>query len=823
MPHHPNDNLYPHLGLIAASLARERRRRPVPPTPPPPRGGRHHFADELLTRIDQIGIEVAQRPQPAGISAHLVFRIPFARGTLIDGIAKRLAEVGLTVVSIEPNQAVVAFKEDADLIHFRNAIASYRRGPRIDPATNRRFASTKWDLLEYLHATDIRLWSREDRIGPRLRLAMENDGIDVTRLYKLDVELWHPGTAAQAEQLVNEIGILLQTPQERIFDRFVGREICILRVGALGETLNQLLEITSVAEVELPPIANFDPMHAAQATQDHFPIPPTPDADGPRVCILDSGISMNHPLLRANVGHAAAILTEGGDAADQNGHGTMVAGLAVFGDIRDCYENGLFESPINVFSGRVLNDNLQFDDNRLIITQIRTAVMTFIAPPHNCRVFNLSLGSGSPAFVHGAERQPIWAETLDIIAREFKVLFVVAAGNNRAVMTHNSEEAEAILQTFPASLFDTSARLDDPATSAIAITVGSLAQTDMIALQQGTRQDDIAQTIARSDCPSPFTRTGPGIARGLKPEFVDYGGNLAIRGFGAIRRIAAEPATSTMSLSHEPTRSLFAYDVGTSFAVPRTARKAALAWHALSNVLQTDPDPNLVRALLAVSASVPANAQDLLSVLPGPEDKIARACGYGLIDLDLAMDSADRRVCLVKQDRLILDSFKVYEVPVPAEFCSAPGRKTISVSLAFDPPVRKRRAEYLGVEMSFRLIRGKTLDQIVDAYRQLAPNEEPESAINGRNLVKLEPAENSRSTAGIRKKSTLQKASHTFLRLYDYGETYYLVVRAERKWAPLDIQNQDYGLVVTLSAEEPRLYQLIRERIQAAVRVRARA
>jgi hypothetical protein len=143
------------------------------------------------------------------------------------------------------------------------------------------------------------------------------------------------------------------------------------------------------------------------------------------------------------------------------------------------------------------------------------------------------------------------------------------------------------------------------------------------------------------------------------------------------------------------------------------------------------------------------------------------------------MDSSDRRVCLVAQGSLELDCFTVYEVPVPPEFCSAPGKKTISVALAFDPPVRRRRAEYLGVEMSFRLIRGRSLEQVVAAYKTLAPDEEPERAIRGRFLVKLEPPEASRSMAGIRKKSTLQKACCTFQRLREYGESYHLVVRAE--------------------------------------------
>lgn len=109
--------------------------------------------------------------------------------------------------------------------------------------------------------------------------------------------------------------------------------------------------------------------------------------------------------------------------------------------------------------------------------------------------------------------------------------------------------------------------------------------------------------------------------------------------------------------------------------------------------------------------------------------------------------------------------------------------------------------------MSYRLIRGFPLDRVVDAYRRLGPDEEPERMIRGKYLVDLRPVENSRSTLATRKKSTLQKASCTFQRLHDYGETYYLVVRAERKWAPPN-ERQNFGVVVSMAAGRAQVVPL---------------
>ena len=202
----------------------------------------------------------------------------------------------------------------------------------------------------------------------------------------------------------DELRQLLQAcplSDNRLLDSFVGDSLLLAKVSVTGTVLSQLFDLDGVAEVELPPVAHFDPIRAFRTTARQFPSPPRPPANGPSVCILDSGITSNHPLLAANVGHEEAILTRQSLPADQHGHGTMVGGLAVFGDVRACYEDGSFSSPVTLFSARVLNDQNQFDDEKLIINQMKQAIETFKKPPYNCRVFNLSLGGDGPALGKG--------------------------------------------------------------------------------------------------------------------------------------------------------------------------------------------------------------------------------------------------------------------------------------------------------------------------------------------------------------------------------------------------------------------------------------
>jgi hypothetical protein len=155
--------------------------------------------------------------------------------------------------------------------------------------------------------------------------------------------------------------------------------------------------------------------------------------------------------------------------ADDHGHGTMVGGLAVFGSIRACYSTGLFTSPIRLFSVRVLDANNRFDDEKLVINQIRAAIMRFYRAPHNCRVFNLSVGSSGPAFSRGVDRQTLWAESMDILARELKVVLVISAGNLLEIFGAGTQDAESLVRDYPNHLLAESARLNDPSTAAIAV------------------------------------------------------------------------------------------------------------------------------------------------------------------------------------------------------------------------------------------------------------------------------------------------------------------------------------------------------------------
>lgn len=166
-----------------------------------------------------------------------------------------------------------------------------------------------------------------------------------------------------------------------------------------------------------------------------------------------------------------------------------------------------------------------------------------------------------------------------------------------------------------------------------------------------------------------------------------------------------------------------------------------------------------------------------------------------------------------------LDSFHLYEVPIPDEWRHTPGKKHITVALAFDPPVRRRRADYLGVKMDYLLIRGKTIEEIVAAYRSVEADERATApgAFKSPYKCGLEPESQSLAS------STLQRSSWSFMRpKEDHGDTCYLLVKAKRGWAPATVTEQNYAIAVSMSGDNPELRTLLEQRIRLRQQQRAR-
>lgn len=736
-------------------------------------------------------IQSATRPITRGIDPNLVLRVTVA-GHIDEEQWKRL---NLTLVGQNQERTLVLFSSDIELRKFRQQLDTYHGGPpqgQKHPPHVSVFGNIK----------EISRLQPVDRIGRLLRATgvTELAHFSDSAIYTLDLELWHTGSTQECQTRLNQIRSNIESSGGRVTDTYVGSSLVIARIKALGGVVRDLLTFDIVANIDLPPAVSLRvAQQLGTSLQDLAVTAPADDAPG--ICTLDSGVNTGHPLLAGVIGEATAVPAQLGDASDAHGHGTMVAGLGIYGDIQVCIQEGQFHPQLRLFSARVLNADNQFDDENLITTQMRQAIEYF-KNTYGCKVFNASLGDRRTPF-NGGKVTP-WASILDHLSRELDIVIVVSAGN----YDHEppSGDHDHHLHGYPGYLLEPPAKIIEPATGCIVLTVGSFASSANV--PRGAAGEASLQPIARAGQPSPFTRSGPGIGGAIKPDLCEYGGNTALNGL--LRRTQTPAESAIISLNRQHLQQLFTTDSGTSFAAPIVAHNAARLY-----ARYPDASANLIRALLASSAMVPRPARELLETIS--ERAVLEVCGYGVPSLARASVSAPNRVFQWAEGSLPADCFHIYEVPIPEEIYQGRGTRSISVTLAFDPPVRHSRLDYLGTTMSYRLIRGKTLEEVEEAFRRRTQQEPQVERIDAPHNCLLEPMPT------LREGSTLQKATFTMRRApRNYGETYFLVVRCHRGWAIDEHFPQRYAVVVSMEHEEQvDLYVKMQARLQLPVRLRA--
>lgn len=430
------------------------------------------------------------------------------------------------------------------------------------------------------------------------------------------------------------------------------------------------------------------------------------------ITLLDSGVGLNHPLIRPFLDpadrHAAQL---GWGVDDTRGHGTQLAGISLFGDLLPVIQSNM---PVQIQhrleSAKIIPDAGQ-NPHHLLGAVVLKAVNAVEANAVRGRTFSMASTTDEDTPHDGAPTS--WSSEIDQLTagvsgnQKRQRLFVISAGNT----DQNRFRGGDYLSTCD----DPDHEIESPAQAWNPICVG--AYTEKVRLPAGLP----GQALAPIGDLSPSSRTASWWKHWpIKPDLVMEGGNWVQ---DRLPPPMKHPALSLLTTDHQyPMRSLT--------TTADTSAATALAAKAVTELWEDYPAlwPETIRAIFISSARWTQQMKTHLPANPSKGDyaKLFRRYGYGVPDQGRARRSAANALSLIVQDTIIPyrpsatagaepvhNQMKFFELPWPREALRALGaaevtlRVTLSTFIEPNPSeaARGSKFRYASHNLRFKLNR----------------------------------------------------------------------------------------------------------------------
>lgn len=525
-----------------------------------------------------------------------------------------------------------------------------------------------------------------------------------------------------------------------------------------------------------------------------------------KVCVIDSGIQENHRLISPAIETVNSRSYVEGDpsTADhvrRSGHGTKVAGAILYPYAVPA--EGTYQLESIIQNARILDSRNKISDRRLSPSLMNQIVSDYLPT----RIYNLSVAEDCS--YTGIHMSPL-AASIDKLIHENDIVFIISAGN---LYLNNSDPANlginnhlAAGSDYPIYLNQNSSKIACPAISSFAITVGSVGKEDF--------ENDDYVSVGGKNGIAPFSRTGLGMWSAIKPDVVEFGGDLA-RNKTAVEIKPIDETSIHVVNSTLHGSSATGKDFGTSFSAPKVSYIASRlqAEHPAETA-------QMYRALIIQSARLPEHC------FHNPTMDHIRYYGYGIPDIERALNNHPKRITFVQNGHLGAKKADIYSINIPQELRGEAGDFSllVEVTLAFTAKTRQTRKgahSYLSTWLEwhsskynerFQSFRNRTIEYL-EQEGQFDPGGEDGGAIKW--CLRENPAwaEN-----GInRNNSTVQK-SWTTIQPHQFADNFNIAVIGHASW-DRNLENEvPYALCISfeiLGVETP-IYQLMAEaQIQA--------
>ena len=362
------------------------------------------------------------------------------------------------------------------------------------------------------------------------------------------------------------------------------------------------------------------------------------------VCILDTGINSGHPLLSPAVdGDVVLAYDEALGTEGRDNHGTKLAGLALYEDLKDSLSSAdPIEVTHTVESVKILDMNRQSEPDLYGDIAKQAIDRAFVAKPKRNRVFCSGVTANESEITDGLPTS--WSAALDEAISHADdpssehELVLVSGGNIPLSMLNGTVYPEA----------NEIRSVRSPGQSWNALTVGAYSENALV------EENDILATgyepVAMPGELCPLSTTSLQWRHSIapvKPEIVCPGGNIVGMDTDYSDCQDLSLLTTGADVASRPLDTINA----TSAAVAKAAYIAAELENAYPDLWS-----ETIRGLLVHSARWSQAMIDRYSPKGSPEDtptkgrrRLLRACGYGIPDLNRAIECKENSVNLIIQ------------------------------------------------------------------------------------------------------------------------------------------------------------------------------
>ncbi|WP_037246499.1 S8 family peptidase [Rhodopirellula baltica] len=452
-------------------------------------------------------------------------------------------------------------------------------------------------------------------------------------------ELWlssenEPEVASLFQADARSLGITVAT--EKL--RFPERMVVLARASA-----NQLKSIPNLfehlAEVRLAKLLSSELLELPAVDQAEYidealeritvAVPASPS-----VCHLDTGVNRAHPLLQQSIDENHVLtVNPSWSASDRVGHGTEMAGIALYG----CLTEVLNQTHVISLSHRIESVKIMglgtTSDPALwgAMTQQAANRIAIASPENNCRSFCLTVTAqardeGYPSSWSAAIDQSAAAMDEESSHR----LFIISAGNLSIEQRREYPDRNFV------------EGIEDPGQSWNAITVGGYTE------KQSIRQSGLEEweRLAVGGSLSPASRTSriwEDKSWPIKPEIVMEAGNMLRNPTTGDADFADDLSLLTTRLDHNG--SLLTTTGDTSAAAALASRFAARLWAEYPRLW-----PETIRALIVHSATWTEAMHQM--VQGTSRETLLRTFGYGVPNFDSASRSANHSATMIIESQI---------------------------------------------------------------------------------------------------------------------------------------------------------------------------